>query len=68
MIDHGITEGQRRTKHLGSESVHGLPLDWSQPKRHSRNELNSLERSRRLLATQNVHGIPTSWDELNLSE
>jgi hypothetical protein len=65
MIDRGIHGKEKRTKALGSESVHGLPQEWP--------ELQQTPRSARrhrdaLLATQNVHGIPTDWDELDLSE
>jgi len=66
MIERGSSEGQERIRLLGSESVHGLPLDWSEPKRPSRRSRS--KRSRQMLATQNVHGLPTSWDEAHLSE
>jgi hypothetical protein len=65
MIDQGFNEGQQRNKMLGSESVHGLPLNC-EPKRQARPTRS--QRLRHLLATQNVHGIPTSWDEVELSE
>ena len=68
MIDRRTDAKPAKAKLLGSENVHGLPLDWAEPKARSRNNLHFQERSRRLLATQNVHGLPTSWDELNLSE
>ena len=66
MIDRGSNERQGPARLLGSESVHGLPLDWSEPKRASKRSRS--ERLRQLLATQNVHGLPTSWDEVHLSE
>ena len=66
MIDRGFNGRQEQVRLLGSESVHGLPLDWSEPKRRVR--LARSQRLRHLLATQNVHGIPTSWNEVHLSE
>jgi hypothetical protein len=66
MIDRGSSGRQKQPKLLGSESVHGLPLDWSVPRRHVRR--GRPDRTRQLLGTQNVHGIPTSWGEVHLSE
>ena len=67
MIDRGIQRTGNRDKALGTESVHGLPLDWPEAKRH---QFKAKAKRRRdaLLATQNVHGMPTAWDELDLSE
>jgi hypothetical protein len=65
MIDRAFSGRQEEVKLLGSESVHGLPLDWSEPKRRTRHAQS--KRLRHLLATQNVHGIPTAWDEVDLS-
>ena len=65
MIDRGIQTDQR-SKSLGSESVHGLPLDWPEQPRKT---VPSIQHRREaLLATQNVHGLPTVWAELDLSE
>lgn len=64
MIDRGKTE--KRSKSLGSESVHGLPLDWPEQPRNTAARIH--RRREALLATQNVHGLPTVWDELDLSE
>jgi hypothetical protein len=66
MIDRGAANQKEGAKLLGSESVHGLPLDWSESKRRSARRIRS-QRLRHLLATQNVHGIPTSWNEVELS-
>jgi hypothetical protein len=66
MIDRGFSGRQERVKLLGSQSVHGLPLDWPEPKRHLRRTRS--QRLRNLLGTQNVHGIPTAWNEVELSE
>jgi hypothetical protein len=65
MIDRGI-KTDKRSKSLGSESVHGLPLEW--PEQPRKNARDSQRRREALLATQNVHGLPTIWDELDLSE
>ena len=66
MIERGFQKTNQRATPLGNESVHGLPLDWSEPKRAI---AIKIQRKRAAsLATQNVHGLPTIWDELDLSE
>ena len=67
MIDRSFQKTtQRSSKSLGSESVHGLPLDWPEQKRSTGMKVQAKQQSS--LATQNVHGLPTIWDELDLSE
>ena len=65
MIDRGIRT-EKRSKSLGSESVHGLPVHWPEEPRKS--AAQAKNRREPLLGTQNVHGLPTIWDELDLSE
>jgi len=66
MIDRGIQGTEKRVKALGSESVHGLPLEWPDLRR----DTNPVLKQRRPapLATQNVHGLPTDWEEVDFSE
>ena len=66
MIERGFQKMTERNKSLGNESVHGLPLDWPEPKRSTAVPVQGKRKS--LLATQNVHGLPTIWGELDLSE
>ena len=65
MIDRGIRK-EKQPKPLGSESVHGLPLDWPEIIRDTKPLLKKFRKAP--LGTQNVHGLPTSWEELDLSE
>ncbi|HEX7862853.1 MAG TPA: hypothetical protein VF773_21150 [Verrucomicrobiae bacterium] len=66
MIDRAIRGTESRSKSLGNESVHGLPLEWPEAKRETKQ--SAKHRRDALLAIQNVHGLPTRWDELDLSE
>jgi hypothetical protein len=66
MIDRGFQKTTRRSKSLGNESVHGLPLDWPEQKRSAVMKAQAKRQS--WLATQNVHGLPTIWGEMDLSE
>lgn len=66
MIDRGIRGKEKRPKPLGSESVHGLPLDWPEITRDTKPLLKQARKAP--LGTQNVHGLPTTWEELDLSE
>jgi hypothetical protein len=66
MIDQNFQKATRRSKPLGNESVHGLPLHWPEQKRFTVMKAQAKRQS--WLATQNVHGLPTIWGELDLSE
>lgn len=65
MINRGIHGAEKnRIKALGTESVHGLPLDLPEPRRKVARSKRRLNDS---LATQSVHGLPTEWEPKDFS-